>query len=397
MRKMKKTAKCSVVFLSNLFTIHQTEFSDIMNELTDGNFYFIETVIDEDDEKRKQLQTEGYSYLLQYYDPQQRKRCRSLIDNADIVIFGSASDQLIRNRLKQNKLTFHYSERRFKKKLTLWRYPRALVGEWLHRGRYQKYPLYLLCASAYTAADCHFFGNFVGKAYKWGYFPKLYVHEAEDQFFAKKRKGNILWCARFIKEKHPEIPVKLAKRLKEAGCEFNLCMIGTGELHEKIRAQVKKDGLEDCVHLPGFMPTEKVREFMDQAPIFLFTSDRWEGWGAVLNEAMNSGCAAVASHAIGSAPYLICDGENGCLYQDGNLEDLYRKVCTLLEQPELCEALGRKAYATVLNQWNYRVAAERLLCLGEHLNAGNEGQTPYTEGPCSVAEPLADDWYRPNK
>jgi glycosyltransferase involved in cell wall biosynthesis len=39
--------------------------------------------------------------------------------------------------------------------------------------------------------------------------------------------------------------------------------------------------------------------------VFIFTSDRNEGWGAVLNEAMGSGCAVVAADLIGSVPYLI--------------------------------------------------------------------------------------------
>jgi hypothetical protein len=37
------------------------------------------------------------------------------------------------------------------------------------------------------------------------------------------------------------------------------------------------------------MPPEEVRVHMEQSNIYLFTSDFGEGWGAVLNEAMNSG------------------------------------------------------------------------------------------------------------
>ena len=44
--------------------------------------------------------------------------------------------------------------------------------------------------------------------------------------------------------------------------------------------------------------------YMESSHIFLlFTSDRNEG--AALNESMNSGCAVVASDAIGSVPYLM--------------------------------------------------------------------------------------------
>ncbi len=51
----------------------------------------------------------------------------------------------------------------------------------------------------------------------------------------------------------------------------------------------------------GAMSPDKVRAYMERADVFLFTSDFNEGWGAVLNESMNSGCAVVASHAMVSA------------------------------------------------------------------------------------------------
>ena len=41
---------------------------------------------------------------------------------------------------------------------------------------------------------------------------------------------------------------------------------------------------------------------------------------------MNSACVPIASHSIGSTPYLIDNGVNGFIYQDGNEEDLYSKI-----------------------------------------------------------------------
>lgn len=57
--------------------------------------------------------------------------------------------------------------------------------------------------------------------------------------------------------------------------------------------------------------SRKVREHMEDADIFLFTSDYNGGRGAVLNESMNSGCMVAASHAIGSVPFLLEDGKRG--------------------------------------------------------------------------------------
>ena len=94
----------------------------------------------------------------------------------------------------------------------------------------------------------------------------------------------------------------------------------------KLSKMIIDEGLSNNVKILGSMSPEKVREYMEQSEIFLFTSDREEGWGAVLNEAMNSACAVVASDAAGSTNFLVVDGENGFLYKSGDIDDLYYKV-----------------------------------------------------------------------
>ena len=127
---------------------------------------------------------------------------------------------------------------------------------------------------------------------------------------------------------------------------------------------------------------------MEASELFLFTSDRNEGWGAVLNESMNSGCAVVACKAIGSVPFLIREGESGLTYESGDVAQLYSHVKTLLDDAERCRALGRKAYATMAGQWNADAAAQRLLALSEALLQGERQPSLYEEGPCSRAKIL---------
>lgn len=73
---------------------------------------------------------------------------------------------------------------------------------------------------------------------------------------------------------------------------------------------------------------------MEESEIYLVTSDRKEGWGAVVNEAMNSGCAVVADHMIGAAPWMIRQRENGILYHDGCEQQLQEYVAELLQDPQ---------------------------------------------------------------
>ena len=79
---------------------------------------------------------------------------------------------------------------------------------------------------------------------------------------------------------------------------------------------------------------------MEQADVFLFTSNYLEGWGAVLNEAMNSACAVVAGHGIGAVPFLLKHGKNGLVYKTGNFREFQAYVLQLCQDASLCRRLG---------------------------------------------------------
>ena len=104
-------------------------------------------------------------------------------------------------------------------------------------------------------------------------------------------------------------------------------------------------------------------QMMEQANIFLFTSDRQEGWGAVVNESMNSGCALVSGNMPGSVPYLVRQGYNGYMYQDGDQQMLNSIMERLVRDPKQCEVLGRRAYRTIVDTWNAENAAASLMQL----------------------------------
>ena len=124
---------------------------------------------------------------------------------------------------------------------------------------------------------------------------------------------------------------------------------------------------------------------MENAQIFLFTSDRGEGWGAVTNEAMNSACAVIAGEKIGAVPYLIQDNHNGLIFRNKNIHDLTHKVITLLQRPERISQLGRAAYHSINTLWNAHTAAQRFVELSHVLNESSEPVRLYDDGPCSIA------------
>ena len=383
-----------VLFISNFFNHHQKPFSDAMFDKLGDGYSFIET--SEISAERKSLgwgMEEKPSYVVTREQlVREMDHYQKLIDNADIVIIGSAPNDLIKNRIKSKKIIFRYSERPLKNGQEIWKFPYRYI-KWNIMHHPKRANVYLLCASAYTAPDYARFGLFKNKCYKWGYFPEMRRYNDVDSLIESKKPCSLLWVARFLALKHPEAPVEIARRLKNDGYSFTLDLIGNGVLEDKIQQMIVDYDLSDCVHLLGSMKPDEVRDHMEKSEIFLFTSDRHEGWGAVLNESMNSGCAVVASHAIGSVPFLVKDKENGFIYKDGNIDDLYEKVKYLLDNPPARHEMSKKAYLTIADEWNAENAAKKFIELAENILNGDS--CPVSEdGICSKAEILKDNWYK---
>lgn len=193
--------------------------------------------------------------------------------------------------------------------------------------------------------------------------------------------------------KHPDDAIKVAKLLKDSGYDFHLDMVGTGEMENTLKSMADSMNLNDYVTFTGPVQSDKVRGFMERAGIFLFTSDRQEGWGAVLNESMNSGCAVVASHAIGSVPFLMKNKANGLIYPSGKIEKMFEKVKYLLDNTDEQKRMGEAAYKTIVEEWNAEIAATRIIELSHKILNGEEYPDLYESGPCSKAEIVDDEWF----
>lgn len=383
-----------IVYVSNFMNHHQLPISMELYKNLGNEYKFIalERVPAERLSMGYEDMNHKYPFVIAAYNSEEvYRRCMRLIQDCDVLLVGSAPNEIMEKRLKRGKVTIKCSERYFKEGNSWVLFPRYFYRAMKHIRRFQKYPLYYLCSSAYTAADVNAFSNFRGRTFKWGYFPEVRIYENIEDLIVRKNTTSILWVARFIELKHPDVPIRVAKKLKSAGYQFEMNLIGNGELVDSIRSVIKEEGLEDCVNLLGAMSPKEVRNYMESTGIFMFTSDFNEGWGAVMNESMNSGCAVVASHAVGSVPFLLKDGENGLIYKNGDIDDLYNKVELLIRDIDLQRKLGREAYRTMTEVWNAKNAANRLITLLQQLS---DGVTPYKEGPCSNADILKNGWYK---
>ena len=380
-----------VVFISNFLTHHQIPFCLEMQKRLGEDFRFISTVKIFDWRIKlgfKDLDKE-YDFVIRAYENNESyQKAKKMAMESDVVIIGSTTDELIEERLKQDKLIFRYRARIFifpdgflktildKEKMKLF-YNRHI--------KYRKNKnLYLLCANAYGANDFKKLGLYKDKMYKWGYFLKTNIYNI-DELIERKEKNEILqiiWVARFIKWKHPEVVIKLAKRLKEQKYNFKIKMLGTGVLEDKIRQIINKERLDDVIEIVGQVPSDRVKDYMEEANIFIGTSDSTEGWGAVINEAMNAGCAIVANQKMGSVPFLIEHEKNGLMYH--SYKDFEAKVKRLLKDDELRKKLAKNAYIYITQKWTSSIAADNIITLFNSIINGERCEIK--DGPASKAK-----------
>ena len=370
----------NIVLVSNYFNHHQQPLCEALEARCDS-FFFISTTVMREERKKLGYAFEQPEYVILAYEDGGMERARKAIAAADAIIYGSAVGELSKGRYYRGKNMLYYSERIYKRGCRRWLLPYRAARFYV---RYQwRQRSLLLCAGAYAAYDYSRSRTFLNRCYKWGYFPEAKTFDIHA-LIADKQPRSLLWCGRLIDWKHPEIAVQVAARLKQDGCRFSLDIIGSGAMEQTLAAMIEQNGLQHEVRLLGSMPPQETRRHMERAEIMLLTSDRQEGWGAVLNEAMNSGCAVAASSAMGAAPFLIEDGTNGLLCRPENTDDFYGAVKRLLADDGLRRQLGTEAYRTVTGLWHAPVAAERVLAFAENMTAG-EPLPVFADGPCSRA------------
>ena len=421
-----------ITMVSNYISHHQLPFSDAMFELC-MEYSFVQTMPME--QKRIDM---GWAvdpttipYVIENY--KEPDKARKAIDEADLLIVGWIEDETIVNgRLRSGKPVFRISERIYRE--GQWRFisPKGLARKYREHISLKKYPVYLLCNGAYVASDYKLIGAYPHRKYRFGYFPPFRKVENVSELQGKKAKLhtlniehpeelpiqglvltkeeiNIVWAGRFIELKNPGFMIRLADDLNRRGIRFHIHMIGSGELEEELKAEAEYRLIDHYITFHGMLSPEATRDVMEKCHIHIFTSNYLEGWGAVVNEAMNAGCAVIANEEVGCAPYLIRNGSNGLTYQ-ASYEDMLDKVMLLVNYPGKIADLGINAYRTIADEWNGEVAAKRVIEAYEKIiSACNRDDLAdknrlvrvqdfgFASGPLSVAPVIKPGFFKGSK
>lgn len=388
-----------IAIFCNYLNLHLVALADELYNLLGDDFVFVSTSpLDERFAKGGEDYSIARNYCLRaFQNEENRQTALKLAQDADACIFGSQSmEYAVRRATTSKGFAIEGSERWLKRGWGNYFSPRLLLWQWHYHTKFHRLPWYKIGSGAFTAIDDYKLHSYRGREYKWGYFipeDKDFDVEESLRITSCLEVTPIMWCGRFLTWKHPELPIQMAAKLKAEGYSFHIDYYGdegSGVRHERVYPRKKLEELikhlnvEDCVKIQGHYSNKEIQEAMRSHSIFLFTSDRREGWGVVANEAMVNGCCLVGSDEIGSIPYLIRDGVNGCVFRSGSVDSLCQKVKFLLDNPERKKQMARKGYYDITTLWSPRNAAKSLVTLIDDLMGGSE--VSIKEGPCSKAE-----------
>lgn len=143
----------------------------------------------------------------------------------------------------------------------------------------------------------------------------------------------IINVGRFVYQKNHHRLVEVARILKDRGNRFVIKLLGTGPLESQINAEVRQQGLEDCIEFLGFH--DNPFPIVAAASVFCMTSDI-EGYPMVITEALTLGVPVVATPVTGVKEILSHGGGILTSFSAFDIADVLEQ---LIQHPEKLAAL----------------------------------------------------------
>ena len=145
----------------------------------------------------------------------------------------------------------------------------------------------------------------------------------------------IVSVGRLVKRKGYGYLVEAFARTKDPRAE--LLIVGDGPELEPLRQLARERAVADRVHLLGYQTEERKFQYLDNADLYVLSSEH-EGFGIVLQEAMQIGLPIVSTNVGGQVDFLR-EGYNALLVSPCDPSALAESIDRLLGNPSLRERM----------------------------------------------------------
>jgi glycosyltransferase involved in cell wall biosynthesis len=173
---------------------------------------------------------------------------------------------------------------------------------------------------------------------------------------------------RLAAEKGQLLMVEAARVLARKGLEFELVLVGDGEMRAEIESLIARYSLQRHVRLLGAISTDQLRTEILKARALVLPSFA-EGLPMVIMEAMALRRPVLTTYVAG-IPELVIHGKTGWLFPAGSLDALTDALQDCLSRPdEDLRIMGEFAHARAVERHSVDVEARKLIGAFEEARA----------------------------
>lgn len=155
-----------------------------------------------------------------------------------------------------------------------------------------------------------------------------------------KSKFTVCMVGRLNQQKRYDRAFEVIRKLKDDGYDFELWILGSGELETELKEMVETLNINDIVSFKGFQ--KPVYPYMKEADIFLNTSES-EGYPLTLCEALCLGLPIIATNITGSNEILM-NSKAGILVEE-DIVSIYNGLKRMIDNKSFREECFANAVA----------------------------------------------------
>lgn len=161
----------------------------------------------------------------------------------------------------------------------------------------------------------------------------------------------ILAVGRLVEKKGFGDLIGACTQLRKRGVDFHCRIVGTGELEQKLRAQIAEERLGEHVEMTGALPQQQVKRLLRSAAVFaapcvIGKDGNKDGLPTVLLEAMAMGTPCISTNVTG-IPEAVVHKSTGLLLQPGDVSGLADSMQELLDDFSLCQKVASNARRSI--------------------------------------------------
>jgi glycosyltransferase involved in cell wall biosynthesis len=172
-------------------------------------------------------------------------------------------------------------------------------------------------------------------------------------------ENNIVCVGRLCPQKGQLLLLEALGKLKTKGIDFQLTLVGDGELRQEVELLAKKLGIESQIEITGWASSDQVIEKIKQAKLMVLPSFA-EGLPVVIMESLALGIPVISTYVAG-IPELVVPEKSGWLVPASDIDSLVETIAKAINLPvETLQMMGKTGQEKVREQHNIEIEAGKL-------------------------------------